>query len=145
MSRASLVVLLAMGAASLGACAEEADPGEISSHEELETVTAEIVNPQTGEVREVTGTVDMAALEEAIADEEAEKAGCVHIRWCNLNGDIVCDTNDQGCSSNARFNECNGDARAVCGKTRPMEFDPCIPCPITGVFCPAGWELCWIG
>src|ERR1043165_8407830 len=60
---------------------------------------------------------------------------------------VVCDTNDQSCSSNSRFNECNGDecngdAQAVCCKTTPMALASPIPCPISGAsFCPSGWSL----
>jgi hypothetical protein len=72
----------------------------------------------------------------AAEDASIEKAGCVHIQYCAKPGTsnlIVCDTNDRVCSSDARYQECKADARAVCGRTLPMEFAPGIPCPITGV------------
>lgn len=152
-SRLWQLVLGTIPALFLGACAEEtsappADPPV--------TVTARIIHSQTGEVREVTGRVAMSVLEGATDDTAAEKAGCTHIRFCtttffdgifNEPNTVVCDTNDQGCSSSSRFSECNSDARFVCGKTRPMGFDPPIPCPLAGVstsLCPAGWNLVWL-
>jgi hypothetical protein len=78
----------------------------------------------------------------APGNEVGEKAGCTHIRFCSTPGFaephvITCDTNDQVCSSNTRFNECRSDAQAVCGRLTPMVFDPPIPCPISGV-CSSG-------
>ena len=134
----------------LGACAEE------TSAPPPDQITARIIDNQTGVVREVTGTVDMSVLGGVADDNAAEKAGCTHIRFCTTTftfgsftatNSIVCDTNDQVCSSSSRFNECNSDANFVCGKTRPMGFDPPIPCPITGIstsLCGTGESLVWI-
>jgi len=147
------LVLGVIPALLLGACAEEASAPPADSSV---TVTAKIMNNQTGAVREVTGTIDRSALEGATDDTAADKAGCTHIRFCTTTftfgsftatNSVVCDTNDQVCSSNSRFNECNSDASFVCGKTRPMGFDPPIPCPITGIstsICNTGESLVWI-
>ena len=75
------------------------------------------------------------------------KAGCTHIRFCTTPGTpnwITCDTNDQSCTSTARFNECRSDASFVCGRLTPMIFDPPIPCPISGIS-PCEGELGSIG
>jgi len=141
------IVLGIIPALFLGACAQEASA---PSSDRLETVTAGLVNYETGEIREVAVAIDMAAVETAIEDSAVEKAGCTHIRFCSstFNGHpntVVCDTNDQGCSSSSAFSECNGDARAVCGRTRPMGFDPSLTCPIAGVSpCPAGFGVSWL-
>jgi hypothetical protein len=69
-----------------------------------------------------------------------DKAGCTHIRFCTTPGTtntITCDTDDKGCTSDQRFNECISDANFVCGRHLPMAFDPGIPCPVTGV-CSSG-------
>ena len=137
----------------LGACAQEA---EAPPADQPVTYTARIMDNETGVVREVTGTADLSALEGVTDDTAVEKAGCTHIRFCtttftfgsfSATNSIVCDTNDQACSSNSRFSECNSDANFVCGKTRPMGFDPPIPCPITGIstsICGTGKSLVWI-
>lgn len=149
-SRRCKMVLGVLPVLFLGACAEETSaPPE--GHPV--TITARFIDNQTGELQEVTRTVDRAALEGAIDGAATEKAGCVHIRFCSATfndpfgaqpNSVVCDTNDQSCSSNARFSECNGDAQFVCGRTRPMGFDPGIPCPISGICSGSGATLVWI-
>lgn len=155
-SRSWQVVLVAIPVLVLGACADEASAPE--DPEDQVMVTARIIDNQSGEVRETTGKVSLSVLE-ATNDTATAKAGCVHIRFCtatffdgvfNRPNTVVCDTNDVvggSCTSSVRFSECNGDARAVCGKTRPMGFDPAIPCPISGVstsICGSGESLVWI-
>jgi hypothetical protein len=142
------IVLGVVSSLLLGACAEETSAPQ-ADHAVL--VTARIIHNQTGEVREVTGMVDMSALEAATDDTAAEKAGCTHIRACTTtfitSNDVLCDTNDKVCSSGSRFSECKSDASFVCGRTRPLGFDPPIPCPIAGLsvsICPADSSLVWI-
>lgn len=134
----------------LGACAEEASAPPA---DHPVTVTARFIDNQTGAIQEVTRTVDRSALEGVTDDTAAEKAGCTHIRFCsttfsdfagNHSNTVVCDTNDQVCSSNSRFSECNSDANFVCGRTRPMGFSPGIPCPISGICSSSGLTLVFI-
>jgi hypothetical protein len=117
-----------------GACATEGtDPPATG-----DSFTAQIND--NGVIKEIPNISPSAASPEAILDE---KAGCVHIRFCTTPGTtntITCDTNDRVCSSDARFNECLGDAQSVCGRQLPMAFDPGIPCPITGL-CSSGTLL----
>jgi hypothetical protein len=136
----------------LGACSE--DPSTLRPDKPA-TFTATLKNVLTGEIHELTGTdpIDPSVLEDEIDGSTDEKAGCVHIRFCsatffdgiaNRTNTVVCDTNDQACSSDARFKECNADAQFVCGKTRPMGFDPGIRCPITGICSDPNLTLIWL-
>ncbi|HSR95509.1 MAG TPA: hypothetical protein VLM79_00510 [Kofleriaceae bacterium] len=108
-------------ALSLAACTAPSDTKDVSIETDQDGAVLRVSDPS-------------GVLAPPMTDE---KAGCTHIRFCNLNGDIVCDTNDKPCSNDARWNECFSDARFVCGRTapdtRPMDFDPGIPCPITGI------------
>jgi hypothetical protein len=150
-SSLSRMMLGVIPALLLGACTESGTP----SSEEMVTVTARTINNQTGATQEHTATLSRSAWEGMMGlDSEADKVGCVHIRFCRTtfvtSNDVLCDTNDiisSTCTSNRRFSECNGDAQAVCGRTRPMGFDPAIPCPISGVptvVCGSGESLVWV-
>jgi hypothetical protein len=109
----------------LGACAGGADPQGASIETDSHGALVKISDPD--HIMAPLPTDDENTL---------EKAGCTHIRFCTAPGTantIICDTDDKACSNDARFNECLSDARAVCGRTTPMSFDPPIPCPITGI------------
>lgn len=114
------MVLVAIPALVLGACAS--DPGE----------------PRSGDWTVVnTGGESHQVSSPSVTDTAiTEKAGCTHIRFCNAAGaqEVVCDTDDASCTSTQRFNECMQDADVVCGMDwNRMDFDPAIPCPITGI------------
>lgn len=150
-SSVSRMVLGAIPVLLLAACTDAGSPPS----EDMVTVTAQTINNLSGVTQEHTAVISRSAWEGMMnLDSEAEKVGCVHIRFCRTSfitsNDVLCDTNDiisSTCNSSRRFSECNGDANAVCGRTRPMGFDPPIPCPISGVssfFCPSGESLLWI-
>jgi hypothetical protein len=145
-SRRSLV-LSVISVVVLGACADDTSAPRADNP----VAVSGRIRDQTGAIREVTGAFDRSALEQVPTDAAADKAGCVHLRFCTTtfvpSDDALCDTHDPACSSNTWFSECNGDARAVCGQNRSIGFDPAIPCPISGVprsFCGCGESLVWI-
>lgn len=119
-------VVLGMGfAALLMSCAPESDKPS----------TDHVIEPDSNGELVLTSRPEGA--EPVLAPEAVgDKAGCTHIRFCSTPGrgnTITCDTNDSPCSNGARYNECDSDARAVCGRINPMLYDPPIPCPIPGV------------
>src|ERR1041384_2495053 len=97
------------------ACTESSTPPS----EDTVTVTARTIDNQTGETQEHTASISRSAWEGMMGlDSEAEKVGCVHIRFCHTafftSDDVLCDTNDivsSTCNPNRRFSECNGDAK----------------------------------
>lgn len=57
------------------------------------------------------------------SDAVIEKAGCVHIQWCNEPGPVGTVCIWDACSLAAAVSECTADARAVCGGiTQPAEI-----------------------
>lgn len=118
-------------ALSLSACSS--DPGPVDSTDaDLEAALSsfEVETTEDGSIESVASSsaADPQSPEESAADELVEKAGCVHIRFCNAPGpdEVVCDTNDRPCSRAARLEECFDDADAVCGNWTRMRFDPPI-------------------
>jgi hypothetical protein len=59
--------------------------------------------------------------EEELAQEPIEKAGCVHVKWCNEPGEwgTICQVDNYNCTWGAAINECIRDARYVCGREVP--------------------------
>lgn len=109
----------------LTACAGGADPQGAS-----------IETDQNGAVIRISDPAHTMAPLPTDDENVFDKAGCTHIRFCTAPGTantIICDTNDKPCSNDARWNECFSDARFVCGRADVIQFDPPIPCPITGV------------
>jgi hypothetical protein len=50
-----------------------------------------------------------------VDDGLSEKAGCVHIQWCNEPGPVGTVCIWDACSLAAAVRECTADANAVCG------------------------------
>jgi hypothetical protein len=76
----------------------------------------------TKETDDVVWSVDESQLrtdngseETDVADGLSEKAGCVHIQWCNEPGPVGTVCIWDGCSLAAAIRECTADANAVCG------------------------------
>lgn len=145
------MVLGVMPVLLLASCTDASSPPS----EDMVTVTSRTINNLTGATQEHSTAVSRSTWEGMMGlDNDADKVGCVHIRFCRTTfvttNDVLCDTNDivsSTCTSNRRFSECGGDATAVCGRNRPMGFDPAIPCPISGVptsVCGAGESLIWL-
>lgn len=64
--------------------------------------------------------------EEELSAEPTEKAGCVHVKWCNEPGPwgTICQVDNDNCTWNAAINECIRDARYVCGReVAPVGLD----------------------
>ena len=107
-----------------GACTASSDkPADTAEDYSTET-------DESGAISAIAKTHPAGTLlpEGSVGDSESDKAGCVHIRWCNAPGpdEVVCDTNDRPCSRAARFNECIADADYGCGNWHNMRFDPPI-------------------
>lgn len=109
--------------ASLGACGSEPDAaseGEIPGLELWTVVEAGSEDTAPAEAALLEGDDGVPG---ESRDGVVEKAGCVHIQWCNEPGPVGTVCIWDSCSLGAAVDECTRDAIAVCGRiTQPAEI-----------------------
>lgn len=119
---ATLMAVLLAG--SLAACSSEAD-GPVTSEEAEALELWTLVEDDASERTEAGADVAPAWVGPGVApadgtpgesvDGAVEKAGCVHIQWCNEPGPVGTVCIWDSCSLAAAVRECTADANAVCG------------------------------
>jgi len=94
----------------VAACSAESGDGESTP------AGYSVQHEQDGSVGVTRNTGELAAQNSSPADAQEEKAGCVHIRYCNNGNPVICDIDNHNCTVGAIINECIGDANYVCGR-----------------------------